>query len=246
MKKKVVFYSNLSIAYFLLNDLSDSLRLADAIVGIVSELEKNPKTALIVDQPAEVFSNLAVFYLMKGGDHIPTSANFFVRAEKAIKLQKHTAHRSLLPVLNNFAIFHHSQKNVQETKKAMEELSSAIKREKTKKPLYLLNLAALLHKQGDSEGALKIITGLKALADSEEGTLYFDLEMLKRLFLLSSLCHAKIKKLLEFEKDMKGYRELLAPADEDPLSHAKADRMFAIGLLKLGCVDRAKKILESY
>ena len=152
----------------------------------------------------------------------------------------------LLPVLNNLAIFHHSQKNVQETKKAMEELSSAIKREKTKKPLYLLNLAALLHKQGDSEGALKIITGLKTLADSEEGTLYFDLEMLKRLFLLSSLCHAKIKKLVEFEKDMKGYRELLAPADEDPLSHAKADRMFAIGLLKLGCVDRAKKILESY
>lgn len=236
----------MSIAFYILGEFSDSIRLADTIVTMISELEKNPKTIFTVDQPAEVFNNLAVFYSMKSGEHLPLAQQLFQKAEWAVRKSKHTTHRSLMTILNNLAIFYYTQKNQAESRRISEELHTMVSKNTSgKKPIYMINIAALMHKRGDLEAAEKVLNGLKTLAESEEGVQYFDLDNIKRIFLLSSLNHAKQGKLSQFEADMNSYKSLLPPIEEDVISHNKANRMLAIGLLKLGQLDRARKILEN-
>lgn len=238
--------SNMAIAFYILGEFSDSVRLADTIVAMIGELEKNPKTNFTVDQPAEVFNNLAVFYSMKAGEYLPLSQQLFQKAEWAVRKSKHTTHRSLMTVLNNLAIYYYTQKNQAESRRISEELFGIVSKNTSgKKPIYLINIATLMHKRGDLEGAEKILDGLKTLAESEEGVQYFDLDNIRRIFLLSSLNYAKLGKLSQFESDMNSYKALLPPIEEDVIAHNKANRMLAIGLLKLGQVDRARKILET-
>ena len=184
--------------------------------------------------------------MMKGGEHVQKAGSLFERAEKAIRSSRHSMHRSYLTILNNICLFHYSQQSLHDSVRVTDELLAVIRRDNKKKPLYLINTSVMLYKRGELDGCKKILDELKKLIDSEEGTLYFDLDNLKRIFLQSCLVSIKLKQQQAFEVDMKSYRSLLASVDEDPLSHAKADRMTAIGYIKFGQVDKAKKLLENY
>lgn len=240
-----MYRSNLAIAYYIVGDFAESIKIADRIVGDVEEIEAKSKHALAVEKPAEVFNNLAIFYMMKGWEYRDKSEELFRATEKAIRQVKHTAHKSMLTILNNLMIFFFTKK-MPECKAITDELHQKIKKSQIKKPLYLINIAAVNYKSGDHESVKKITEALKKLAESDEGIHYFDLDNLKRIFLLSSLNNIKLRRLEEFERDMANYKSLLPPPEDDPLQAAKAERMHAIGLIKFGQVDRAKRMLENY
>lgn len=244
-KKALVYRSNLAIAYYIVGDFSESIKIADRIVQDVDDIESKSKHALAVDKPAEVFNNLAIFYMMKGYEYRDKSEVLFRATEAAIRHVKHTSHKSALTILNNLMIFYFTKK-MPEYKAITEELHQKIKKSQLKKPLYLINIAAVSFKSGEYESVKKITDALKKLAESDEGIHYFDLDNLKRIFLLSSLNNIKLKRLEDFEKDMANYKSLLPSPEDDPLQTAKAERMHAIGLIKFGQVDRARRILENY
>lgn len=245
LKKKLLYQSNLAIAYYIVGEFTESLKIADQIVSAVENLETKSSNALAMDRPAQIFNNLAIFYMMKGGEMTQKANQLFMATEKSARQVKHTTHRSLLTILNNLMIFHYNQKN-QEFQKIADELHQNIKQSQLKKPLYLINVAALSYKTGDYETVKKILEALKKMVESDEGIHYFDLDNLKRIFLLSSLNFVRLKKYQEFEKDMANYKSLLPPPEDDPLQIAKAERMHAIALIKFGQVEKAKKILENY
>jgi tetratricopeptide (TPR) repeat protein len=240
-----VYRSNLAIAYYIVGDFHESIKIADRIVNDVNDIESKSKHALAVVKPAEVFNNLAIFYMMKGWEYRDKSELLFRATESAIRQVKHTSHKSILTILNNLMIFFFT-KQMPEYKAITEELHQKIKKSQVKKPLYLINIAAVNYKSGEHEATKKITESLKSLAESDEGIHYFDLDNLKRIFLLSSLNNIKLKRLEEFEKDMANYKSLLPLPEDDPLQAAKAERMHAIGLIKFGQVDRARRILENY
>jgi tetratricopeptide (TPR) repeat protein len=214
-------------------------------MAIMKDLEASNKLALAAaDKPAEVLNNLAIFYMMKGGDSLKTATDLFISTEKVIRQSKHTSHKSFSTILNNLAIFYYNQK-MPVSKKLTEELHQLTRREQNRKPLYLINIAAINYKTGEYDSALKVLEGLKLLVESEEGIHFFDLDNLKRIFLLSALNNVRLKRLQEFEKDMNSYKSLLPSAEEDPVSYSKAERMHAIALIKFGLIDRAKQILEN-
>lgn len=235
----------MAIAYYIIGEFSESIKLADHILTLKKELEANNKLAQsAADKPAEVLNNLAIFYMMKGGDHLNTASELFESTEKAIRQSKHTSHKSFSTILNNLAIFYYNQK-LPIYKKLVDELHQLMKKEQLRKPIYLINIAAISYKTGDYDAALKILESLKQLVDSEEGVHYFDLDNLKRIFLLSSLNNVRLKRLQEFERDMGSYKSLLPSSEDDPISYSKAERMHAIALIKFGQIDRAKKMLEN-
>ena len=235
----------MAIAYYIIGEFSESIRLAEHIMTYMKELEGGNKPGLAAaDRPAEVLNNLAIFFMMKGGELLNSATDLFTNAEKAIRQSKHTTHKSFSTILNNLMIFYYNQKNPV-YKKLTDELHQLMKKDAQKKPLYLLNVAAIHYKTGEHETATKILEALKRLVESEEGIHYFDLDNLKRIFLLSSLNNVKLKRLQDFERDMSSYKSLLPSADEDPITFAKAERMHAIALIKFGQIDRAKKILEN-
>jgi tetratricopeptide (TPR) repeat protein len=247
-RKKILFLSNLSIAYYILGDFVEAVKLADLVVSSLNSLEAaqtSSKTPAIVDQPVEVLNNLAVFNLMRAGEHLAQSARLFAAAEKAARHSRHTSHRSHLTLLNNLCVYAYAKKDSAELKTFCSELNSLLQKDLKKKPIYLINLASLYHKQGELQEAENLLTLLKKLVDSEEGVNYFDLESIKRIFLLSSLNNIKLKKLAAFEQDMKSYKSLLPPQEEDPLAWPKAERMHAIGLIKFGQVEKAKRMLDA-
>jgi len=247
-RKKILFLSNLSIAYYILGDFVEAVKLADVVVNSLNELEAGQasnKSPAIVDQPVEVLNNLAVFNLMRGGEYLTQSTRLFIAAEKAARLCRHTSHRSLLTLLNNLCVYAYAKKDMAELKTFCRELNSLLQKDPKKKPIYLINLASLYHKQGELQETEEILTLLKTLVDSEEGVNYFDLESIKRIFLLSSLNNIKLKKLSAFEQDMKNYKSLLPSPEEDPLAWPKAERMHAIGLIKFGQVEKAKRMLDA-
>lgn len=244
-KKKILCFSNLAIAYYIIGEFSESIKLADLILSLTRELEASNKLAQsAADKPAEVLNNLAIFYMMKGGEHMKTATDLFVTTEKAIRQAKHTSHKSYSTILNNLMIFYFNQKNPV-YKKLTEELHQLTKKDLQRKPIYLINIAAVSYKTGDFDAALRVLEALKQMVESEEGVHYFDLDNLKRIFLLSSLNNVRLGRQAEFERDMSAYKSLLPPPDVDPVSFAKAERMHAIALIKFGQVDRAKAILEN-
>ena len=249
IRKKILFSSNISIAFYILGEFSEAVTLTDKVVDNLKEVSPglftNTEVNALVDQPVEVLNNLGVFNLMRGGDYLIAATKLFGVAERTAREYKHTSHRSLLTLLNNLAVFAYAKKNSKEVNRLKEELGHHLKKDIKKKPLYLINLAALNFKQGDHEEADEILGSLMKLADSEEGVQHFDLENLKRIFLLSALNNVKMKRVGEFEKDMVAYKSLLPSIEEDPLSYAKAERMHGIALIKLGQIQRAKKMLEN-
>lgn len=244
--KSLCYFNNLGIVGFCSGDKQVFNKSFLNFKKIFENLTEN-KNSKKLKFTVEILNNFAVMILEKSGgsqSERKQALKYFNAALNYINRIINTTHRSELSVLNNIAILECLNGNYPEAKETIMNLYKKIKHESQKKPVYLLNLAKILHKNNDLNQANKILQKINMLLRSNQQNVYFDTKILRKIYLLTALNNFKLKRYDEALEYLSYFKDLVDGGPENIVENARIDRIE--GMIYIGMKDyrKASKILE--